>query len=216
MFKKILLSGVIVASFFSVATLAAPKDPTPKPDSSIYKDVKVYLKGMTGYSFVSQDFTTIAGNMNMSSDLNGGLFGAAIGVYIPKTAIRTEFEYNYKTKMTDSQNIAWTMGAPNIPLDTWIKAQTFMINGYYDFDTKTKIRPYLGLGIGLSYMKSGSTIFMRQTSDDGTDFAYSVQAGVGYELTPEWTLDAGIRYLHSGYKDGYDSMDMLVGLRYDF
>jgi len=84
-----------------------------------------------------------------------------------------------------------------------VSSLTAMANGYYDFGS-SGMRPYLGLGVGVSRNRVGSIEF-----DDGagfagtvpggskTDLAAAFMAGVGIPMDG-WMLDIGYRYISMG------------------
>jgi len=49
----------------------------------------------------------------------------------------------------------------------------YSINAYYDFDTKSALRPYLGIGLGLADIENV----------EDTEFFYSLHAGLNYDIT---------------------------------
>ena len=83
---------------------------------------------------------------------------------------------------------------------------TGLINGYVDLGTWRGITPFVGAGIGASY----NTIAGFRDVNTGTggvafagdnskwDFAWALQAGLAYEVTPGLSLELGYRYLHLG------------------
>jgi OmpA-OmpF porin, OOP family len=73
---------------------------------------------------------------------------------------------------------------------------SFMVNGYYDFDTGTKFTPYLGLGVGAVTMtgkveETGTTI----TDTGRTGFGYQGIAGVAYQINDQLAIKGEYRYL---------------------
>jgi OmpA-OmpF porin, OOP family len=109
---------------------------------------------------------------------------------------------------------------------------SFMVNGYYDFDTGTKFTPYLGAGVGAVTLtgkieESGATI-----SELGrTGFGYQGIAGVAYKVTDQLAIKGEYRYLATAETDQpddtgsigagtakmtYQSHAVLVGFIYRF
>ena len=62
-----------------------------------------------------------------------------------------------------------------------------MFNAIYDINTGTQVTPYLGAGIGFSYL----------TDDDEAAFAYQGLAGVSYPISENSTLYGGYRYFQT-------------------
>jgi opacity protein-like surface antigen len=73
------------------------------------------------------------------------------------------------------------------------KIKTFggLVNGYYDIDTGTKVRPYVGAGIGVAQVKLDSGA----ANGDDTGFAYQLKTGVSYAINDRLSAQVGYRYL---------------------
>jgi opacity protein-like surface antigen len=121
----------------------------------------------------------------------------------------------------------------------------FLVNAYWDLPTHGIMKPYVGAGVGASWIKisdftdtspnplaiglSGST--------EQWNFAWALYAGLGFELSQNLTLDVGYRFLYLGDAETEDllapdgsnptignsfnfnnimSHDVKVGLRYKF
>jgi opacity protein-like surface antigen len=74
------------------------------------------------------------------------------------------------------------------------KIKTFggLVNGYYDIDTGTKFRPYVGAGIGVAQVKLDGG---PATHGDDTGFAYQLKTGVSYAINDRLSAQVGYRYL---------------------
>ncbi|HOV05231.1 MAG TPA: outer membrane beta-barrel protein, partial [Kaistiaceae bacterium] len=78
-------------------------------------------------------------------------------------------------------------------------------NGYIDLGTYAGITPYVGAGIGTSYLETSNISYINPNGATGTwhgagqwNFAWALQAGVGYEVNERLTLEAGYRYINLG------------------
>ena len=76
--------------------------------------------------------------------------------------------------------------------DDRIKVLAGLANAYYDFDTGTKLRPFVGAGIGIGQVKLDDG---RAGDDDDTGFAYQLQTGVAYAINDKLSAQIGYRYL---------------------
>jgi opacity protein-like surface antigen len=101
----------------------------------------------------------------------------------------------------------------NDPLHTSLKSYTLMLNAYKDLGNYGGITPYVGAGIGLAYNRIGETTFTETTTrhntilgHDDLALAWSLMAGIGYQLSDRAVLDVGYRYLDLG-KATSDSVD---------
>ena len=77
-----------------------------------------------------------------------------------------------------------------------VNALAFMANGYYDFDTGSRWKPYVGAGIGVSraHLREKGFSAGNQVEGDDTVFAFQAMAGVGFEIIPSTTIFAGYKY----------------------
>jgi opacity protein-like surface antigen len=83
-----------------------------------------------------------------------------------------------------------------------------MLNGFYDFDIGSALRPYVGAGIGFASNRVKDAHADRAAALGGgtvtvpggrkTDLAWSLGAGVGYAIGPRMVLDVGYRYIDLG------------------
>lgn len=70
-----------------------------------------------------------------------------------------------------------------------------MANVYYDFDTGSPFKPYVGVGAGVGFVDVAYSPSQTAIIDDNsTQFAYQAMAGIAYEVSPSTELFAGYRY----------------------
>lgn len=91
------------------------------------------------------------------------------------------------------------------PIHASIKSTTLMFNGYKDFGSFGGITPYIGAGVGVAYNKMGDVSFtgnpfLTNTIEGGSrlSLAWSLMAGVGYQISDRAILDIGYRYMDYG------------------
>jgi opacity protein-like surface antigen len=100
-------------------------------------------------------------------------------------------------------------GGPGIPLDdplhTSIQTYTLMLNVYKDLGNYNRFVPYIGAGIGLAvhdvedvYFSGNPALTNRIEGDRDVSFAWSLMAGVGYQISDRAILDIGYRYIDMG------------------
>jgi opacity protein-like surface antigen len=128
----------------------------------------------------------------------------------------------------------------NDPLHTKLTTYTMMFNAYKDFGSFGGLTPYVGAGAGLAYNRLGDISFTETTTrhnkiigNDQLAFAWSLMAGVGFQLSDRAVLDVGYRYLDMGKVDSqtiddarnhnprvrFDDLiahEVKVGIRYHF
>ncbi len=126
------------------------------------------------------------------------------------------------------------------PMHTSLKSYTLMFNGYKDLGNYGGFTPYLGAGVGVAYHILDEVYFTdnpnltnRIEGNRDLAFAWSLMAGVGYQLSANTVLDVGYRYIDMGRiesgrvdsagfvnpkveLDDIDAHEFKVGLRYHF
>ncbi|UVK56461.1 porin family protein [Mesorhizobium sp. AR02] len=120
-------------------------------------------------------------------------------------------------------------------------AYSLMLNGYVDLGTYVGITPYVGGGVGIvqSTRKLSASYFTNNSdptddfvqSDDKTQysFAYTLNAGLAYQVTKNVSVDLGYQYFSAPdaeyvtaesltsypVKKGISNHQVKLGLRYD-
>jgi len=115
---------------------------------------------------------------------------------------RVEGEFGYKAADVDRR-------AADITI------LSYMINGYYDVNVNSPLKPFLGVGIGLI---NGDV----DGFGDDTVFGYQFTAGASYPLDKNWNLDFYYRlqgssdFEQAGNDLSYTSSNFNAGFRYNF
>lgn len=161
-------------------------------------------------------------------------FGAPVRTEI-EYAMRSESEGEYSDAYYDGPVLIQTSGSMNF------NVQSVFVNMYFDIDTGTQFTPYVGGGLGVAIIdtdgkfkvtEDGVTSFDNSASNSETNFAFNLAAGVGYDVTDNFTLDLGYRYADFGEGETGNVIDVsnvslkgearivahevLFGLRYEF
>ncbi len=161
--------------------------------------------------------------------VSGGYsFGSLVDSGFLAGGFRLEGEIAYRRNNIDSLTITdierlpsgifspGTLIGAKIPDDGGgeISAISFMVNGFYDFGARSRIKPYLGVGAGVAQLSmndvdglfgiaatladppGGDTALTvrLKVDDDDTVFAYQFGAGVGYEISEMIILTLDYRY----------------------
>jgi opacity protein-like surface antigen len=86
-----------------------------------------------------------------------------------------------------------------------ISAWTALINAYFDFGSWGALTPYVGAGIGASYVVTSDVNFINPDGTTGSwggdgkwNLAWALMAGVTYDLSYNLALDLNYRYVHLG------------------
>ncbi len=98
---------------------------------------------------------------------------------------------------------------------------SFMANVYFDYLTCTPWTPYLGAGMGVSYLKAD----LGEIAKSGYRLAWQVMGGLTYDFNSHWAADLGYRYADLGRirfggeevaKINARDHEILLGVRYTF
>ena len=155
-----------------------------------------YVAGGLGASFAN-DVDIKQLGATITTDFDTGIIGSlAIGHSFESLRIEGEFAY--------MQNDVSSLKAFGIGVDASgdVSAASLMANVYYDFDTGSKWKPFIGAGAGYSNVSINnlsSSGFLLADDDTGV-FAYQLKAGIGYAFTDK--LDGTVGYRFFGTADG--------------
>ncbi|HGM2816803.1 TPA: opacity family porin, partial [Neisseria gonorrhoeae] len=128
---------------------------------------------------------------------------------------------------------------------TFHAASSLGLSTIYDFDTGSRFKPYIGARVAYGHVRhsidstkkttefltaagqdggaptvynNGSTQDAHQESDSIRRVGLGVIAGVGFDITPKLTLDAGYRYHNWGRLENtrFKTHEASLGVRYRF
>lgn len=185
-----------------------------------------YVKGFGGATWPQDqtgDVNGVAGSPDGKARYDTGYtLGAALGYeYTPNFALEIEYAYRRADTTTDIDGLGDFGGDTN--------SNAVMFNALYKFSgmgATGAIQPYVGGGIGWANMESDINNIGSFKRDNA--FAYQVMGGVGYDVTPNWTLLGEVRWFATdqGDLDGpdglswdgvaFETIDLLVGATYRF
>ncbi|MBB6261261.1 opacity protein-like surface antigen [Paenochrobactrum gallinarii] len=216
-----------------------------------------YLRGDVGYSkakFRDGKFPTYTLDKSCSGDpcviqgddghvsgkLKGSfLVGGGVG-YQVTDYFRTDLTLDYMTRSSfEGSRGTWCGNTRCTSSDSSkMSALSLMANAYVDIANINGVTPYVGAGIGGTYVKWGNVIQQnpgqaKAIEMDGASnwrFTWALMAGASYDLTRNLKLDAGYRFRHVNggkmsegaysngptYDKGLNIHDVRVGLRYQF
>ena len=134
--------------------------------------------------------------------------GAGFG-YQFNNWFRVDLTGEYRIQSSYNAGIAWSFpGAANLGLDQYratLGTALFMANGYVDLGTWCGITPFVGAGVGAAFhnlagltdyglgLGNGGFGWARDTQT--TSLAWAVMAGLAYNVTPNFKVEVGYRYL---------------------
>lgn len=211
------------------------------PESSSAGTLGPYVSVMGGLNWVAAqdlnqnnlDFVEMEFNQPLDS---GYATGLALGWRFP-IGLRPEVELSYrKNSLTQFNNRVYE-GGGSIDGKGKEEATSLMANLWYDALNLpapfSRFTPYIGGGLGyttlsVSGLEAGGVQFGDTHRD--TVSAYQLGAGVGFELTDQWSMSLDYRYLktrdaHFGDIQGlpqgdvstdYSAQSLMLGLKYWF
>jgi outer membrane protein OmpA-like peptidoglycan-associated protein len=144
-----------------------------------------------------------------SSTGNSFIFGGGIG-YRFTPAFRSDITLDYIPGL----NVSGHNSSASVTNRGNLSSFVALLNGYVDINgffpnLFGRFQPYVVGGVGVAHNDLGRTSLAGTlgtlnlngaslNSNATTHFAWGVGAGVGYALTPNWTVDLGYKYLDLG------------------
>lgn len=182
----------------------------------------IYVSVLGGTNFQpgnSGAQTTSEASTSFKSDPDTGyVIGGAIGAHLTKwvEGLRAELEVSYRHNKlnghwhtTTSSFFNSSSGSLDGNLDGKVSNFAIMANVWYDIDVGSKIKPYIGGGVGWDRAKldvaaivtTGSGDFRddpgsawSSSHQDQSGFAWQLGVGVNYPVTPRIDVCVGYRY----------------------
>jgi opacity protein-like surface antigen len=170
----------------------------------------MYVSVFGGANFLqdeSQVFNT--GSSSFSSDPDTGfVIGGAIGTHLDNWAkgLRVELAANYRRNDVGG---VWTTstGSTGGFFDANMSTFAIMANAWYDIDIGSKVRPYVGGGVGwarnsaeivrirtFDSTTTGLNTVVSSNSFDKSGFAWQLGLGINYEVAADVDVGIGYRY----------------------
>ncbi|MCV3272194.1 outer membrane protein [Roseobacter sinensis] len=187
------------------------------------EDVSGFYGGLFGgLSALQEDDFTLGGSTTTLNFDSGAMAGLSLGYDYGGSPWRSEIEFAYRTgDATDFSGGAGSGGD--------LASTSLMINGYYQFATRSAWQPYVGAGLGVATeidfdIEGGSAA--GEYSDSGV-FAAQIMAGARYAVSDRVSLYGELRYFTAGSPDletdagqvlavDYDTLDLLAGVVFRF
>jgi opacity protein-like surface antigen len=204
--------------------------------SNTYSGASSGNSGKSGF-YIAPRFLN---SLTNTGDINGGgdrasrtyhTFGGALaaGYYLhyldSRIPFRAEIEYAARGDVRASWNRSFNTGLQKF--DALFNVQTLQANVYWDIDTGTAFRPFIGGGMGLSFIYADYKAEGKSSySESTTDFAWNVGGGVAYDVNESITVDLAYRFAgfgHAEAKTQYNTTrnymtanEFILGLRLNF
>ena len=204
--------------------------------SNAYSGASAGNSGKIGF-YVAPRFLD---SLTNTGDINGGgdrasrtyntLGGAiAAGYYLKyldsRIPLRTEIEYAARSNVRASWDRSFNTGLRKF--EALFNVQTLQANVYWDIDTGTPFKPFIGGGMGLSFIYADyKAEGMASYCDSTTGFAWNAGAGVAYDVNESVTVDLAYRFAGFGHAESktqfhttrnyMTAYEFLLGLRLNF
>lgn len=244
---RLTLVAALVCGSMSAANAADIYEPPVVEAPPVYQPVDFggwYIRGDLGYrwsDFRGADYITYGyypGTGTLDGDLDGGWsIGGGVGYQINRY-LRTDVTLDYwgGTDFT-GETSGWCGEYRCTSLDeTSYDAWVLLANAYVDLGTYAGFTPYVGAGIGGTYLSWDdlrNTIYDDTTTHGGSSdwrFTYALMVGTSYCFNPNLNLDVGYRYSRieggdmfgyaygagPGTDDGISTHEVRAGLRWQF
>ncbi|MBM3488195.1 MAG: porin family protein, partial [Alphaproteobacteria bacterium] len=182
----------------------------------------LYIGGSVGISVPSDSELNTPGVSREASMESGAAIAAALG-YHWGWGIKTEIEGSLRLSRLDG--ISGVTGAITGDYDV----VGIMGNIIYEPSLGWIVRPFIGGGIGYGIAQASNIapVVGSRVGDSDGGLAWQIMAGIGFNVSPEWTVQVGYRYFNMpdvdfktdsgvGVSSDYSSHSAMVGLRYHF
>jgi len=133
-----------------------------------------------------------SGELNTDNTMG---FAAEIG-FKPIEPISAGLEFSYRNFDVNSLQDD-TVSIPTLPEADSMKIKTLLANLTYEQQGLGAWKPYLGFGIGIAWVEW-------LEDDEQTKFAFQVKTGLAYEVSEEWDVFGGYKYIGMSDVDSKD------------
>jgi opacity protein-like surface antigen len=218
--KTVALAAAVMAALVPQATRAADMPPPISMPPMIEEYGGWYLRGdigMTNQSVRRLDnvlFPSTAALVIHDKNFESGmLFGLGVG-YKYNNWLRFDVTGEYRGETGFHGFDTWNDGISarfnnyTAKKSEWL----FLVNTYLDLGTWKAITPFVGAGIGASrntihsfrdagidsVANGGGPTMAFANAASKWNFAWALHAGLGYDVTPNFTLELAYRYVHLG------------------
>jgi opacity protein-like surface antigen len=215
------VSAIAVAVMIGAAPAAAQENDGPY----------VGLRAVAGLSDGGDLSLSTGRSLDLDDDTMEWSVGSSLvaGWRFQDLPVRAEIEYIWRYRFDID---AHTTTAPTQRVKSNIDSHSLYLNAYVDIPVSMSFRGYVGAGIGVArhnaqtqFIGAGSTT---ENEDADTQMTWMATAGVQYDISQNWLVDASYRYTDLGEittptsqigaleADNYASHDFLVGVSYQF
>ena len=204
---RALIIGTVAALVGSAAAHAAdPPRSWPVYERPAPRYVEMvsgwYVRGDFGYRF--NEMQSVEGGQPVTSFNYPDSLGVTAGFGYKYQWFRFDATADYGPRVT-ARATTTNAGASQPQYTTKVDALSLLANFYIDMGTWYGFTPYVGAGLGVTYLRSRDyedtdpRILVNETSSGGrTNFSWAAMGGVAYRINDRWIADVGYRYLSMG------------------
>ena len=224
-----LLTGMVAAALGAASPAAA---------DGLYGSLHAGGSFLQKSSNVDEVFAAIPTDVDLKYK-DGPMFGGALGWAFP-FGLRLEGEVTYRTNdfkridINSDGGLGFILGGPSLngtsfKVDGKETTLSFMANAWYDFKTGTRFTPYVGGGIGVTWLRFDDLRLGGFTLADDSEYAgaWQLGGGVSVELTPMISLSLDYRYFSAispvikdfagfNLETDYRTHNVVAGIRINF
>jgi opacity protein-like surface antigen len=201
--RKVVIGAALAAVAFIAPARAAdmPGGWSPPPTPRYVELLSGwYMRADVGYRWNRVD--GLDSGVGSTSHQTFDSVGATLGAGYKYQWLRVDMTLDYGTPADFRARTAAPVAQPQYT--TVIDNVSGLLNGYIDFGTWWGFTPYVGAGVGATYVRSQH---YNDTSLPGpgesrtfgkTNFSWAWMAGVSFQMKPQWLIDVGYRHLDLG------------------
>lgn len=189
------------------ARAADPAQSWPEPEAPIaprFTELMSgwYLRGDIGYRRNAIGGTQLAPTSTSgavtSEYFSKDTYSGTVGAGYKLGFLRADVTADFGSPMSYRANAA--LGGANY-YNASVSATTLLANAYLDMGTWGGFTPYVGAGIGASYLRAAKFLTPLSTSETTVttiSMSWAAMAGVSYQFASNLALDIGYRYINFG------------------
>lgn len=220
----------MLAAVALIAVMALPG--MAKADANGFYIAPKFLMSIQDSGDISRPYSDMTDESYSQFTLGGAL---ALGYdFWPQQMVPLRAELEFALRGNSEKSWDSMFDGYNVSTKGLWNNSTLLLNLYYDIQTDTPFVPYIGAGAGLAFNYTEYTVkgngpggyANTSASENFTNFAWNVGAGVAYKVNENFAVDVGYRFMMLGYnevsKDGrtisnqpYNN-EFMVGLRFTF
>lgn len=176
----------------------------------------IFPGDLTGNTLVNG--TNLRGTIDLNNSLQPNI---ALGYQLQGVG-RIELELGYASFGINSFTLTVPGASDRFSVNGDTRATTLLVNGYWDVPTQSKLRPYIGVGAGITFLSFSDATLTDANGetdvvpgDSNSSFTWQGKVGISYEVAPKGNIYAELKYLNIGSTADYDSTQAVgVGIGY--